>query len=75
MQVSAEWSRVQTDWAALQTEGGIPTIEQTVKAKTPSGLSVEANRFDFNIAFACDRYVRCTNGSWIKARALLPRLN
>lgn len=50
---------------------GIPTIEQTVRKRTPSGRNVEANRFDFNLAYCLDKYVQCTDSSWIKARALL----
>lgn len=67
-----KWSAAQICWASEQETSGVPRIEQTVKALTPSGRAVEANRFDFNLAYCTNRYVQLTDGSWMKARALLP---
>lgn len=69
---SPEFAAAVAAWSAEQDALDIPMIEQTVKARTPSGRPVEVNRFDFNLAFCTDSYVQCTDSGWIKARILLP---
>lgn len=64
------WNKTQAAWRKEQDRQGIPTIEQTVRAFTPSGRAVEVNRFDFNLAYATNSYVQLTDGSWIKACVL-----
>ena len=69
------WNQNQTAWGEEQKAIGIPAIEQTVKGQNRLGDPLEVNRFDYNLAISAGgkRDIQCTDGSWIRASAILPR--
>jgi hypothetical protein len=59
----ATWDSDETVWYTPL----VPAIDCVYDVELPSGRA-QVNRFDFNLAYACDKYVQLENTVWIKAR-------